>query len=439
MRFFYFIVMAGLISCTEPKPDTSTKKKSFRNFTENGAWCWFSDPRAVHYSGKFRRTYAGWVDSSGNIMVGYYDHGTKKIKEKIIHKNLEIDDHDNPSLFIDNNGKLFVFYSKHAGPEPIYLAKAKNSEDMEEWETTEKLYLNDTLNYQGLSNSYTYTNICQLTKEKNKMYLFWRGMDFKPNFSVSHDNGESWENGKIFILPDRTYKDRRPYLKMASNHKDVIHFVFTDGHPRNEKSNSIYYLKYQNGILCKASNEKIIDWSELPIRPEQSDLVYDANISGQKACIWDIAENKQGNPVIVYSKFPNDSNHIYNYAVWDNMKWNNYELINSGGWFPETPKGKIQSEPNYSGGITLDHTDPSIIYLSIMKNGKFEIEKWTTNNQGKDWSKESITKNSELNNVRPYVIQNYPTQDSLRVLWMSVKKYNHYTDYISSIKMNIIK
>ena len=136
------------------------KGESYLSFTDNGAWCWFSDPRAIYFKGQHSRTYAGWVDSYGNIMVGFYDHDLKRIETKVLHKNLEIDDHDNPSLFIDKQGKLMVFYSKHASSEPIYLVKGKNAEDISEWETPDTLHLNDTIVYPGFSNTYTYTNVC---------------------------------------------------------------------------------------------------------------------------------------------------------------------------------------------------------------------------------------------------------------------------------------
>lgn len=312
-----------------------------------------------------------------------------------MHENLETDDHNNPGLFIDKQGKLMVFYSKHSSSEPIYLLKGKNAEDISEWETTDKLYLNDTIAYPGLSNTYTYTNIYQLSGEKDKLYLFWRGTDYKPNFSVSRDSGKSWSPGKILILPDRIYKNRRPYLKAATNNKDVIHFAFTDGHPHVEPTNSIYYAKYRNSALYKANGAKITDWGALPLQPKLADIVYDATKSNEKAWIWDVAENKEGDPVIVYSRFPNDSSHIYYYCVWNSDQWNSHKLINSGRWFPETPKGETEREPNYSGGIVLDHKDPSIVYLSRFKNKKFEIEKWTTPNKGKDWVIEEVTKYSE--------------------------------------------
>jgi hypothetical protein len=372
----------------------------------------------------------------GNVMIGFYEHNLKHIETKVLHKNFEKDDHDNPSLLIDKRGKLMVFYSKHASTEPMYMAKAKKAEDISAWET-KQLYLNDTINYPGVSNTYTYTNICRLADEKDKLYLFWRGIDFKPNVSVSYDGGKSWSHGEIFILPGRTYKDRRPYLKVSSNNKDVIHFAFTDGHPREEPTNSIYYMKYRNGALYKANGTKITGWSNLPVQPQLTDIVYDATTTNEKAWIWDVAQNKDGNPVIVYSRFLNDSNHIYYYSIWDNDKWNNYKLVNSGPWFPQTPKGENEREPNYSGGIVLDHEDASTVYLSRLKNKKFEIEKWITPNKGKDWMIEEITKDSENDNVRPVVIRNYSSHDSLKVLWMNIKNYTHYTEYQSSIKMNI--
>ena len=432
-----YLASTASVCLSQSKNKSAPKGEAWLSFTGNGAWCWFSDPRAIYFKGRHRRTYAGWVDSSGNIIVALYDHDLKRTETKVLHRNLEKDDHDNPSLFIDRQGKLMIFYSKHATPEPIYLAKAKYAEDISEWETAAKLNLNDTVTYQGLSNTYTYTNICQLANEKDRLYLFWRGADFKPNFSVSNDGGKTWSPGKILILPERIYKDRRPYLKVASNSKDVIHFAFTDGHPNVEPTNSIYYAKYRDNALYKANGEKIANFSALPIQPKLADIIYDATKTNEKAWIWDVAENKEGEPVIVYSRFPNDSSHVYFYCVWDNNKWNEYKLVNSGPWFPQTPGGQKEREPFYSGGIVLDHEDPSIVYLSRLKNNKFEIEKWTTSNKGIDWSVEEITSNSENNNVRPFAIRNYSAQDSVKVLWMNFEKYIHYTDYQSSIKMNI--
>jgi hypothetical protein len=418
------------------KPEAPQPGESYLSFAGDGAWCWFSDPRAIYFNGKYKRTYAGWIDHRGNVMVGYYDHDSKTIDTMVLHKELEVDDHDNPGLFLDKEGKLWLTYSKHSG-DRIYLIKGKNPEDISSWEPARSLQLNDTITYSGSSNTYTYTNLCQLADEQNTLYLFWRGADYKPNFSMSMNNGATWSSGKILILPERLYRDRRPYVKIASNNKNIIHFAFTDGHPNREPSNSIYYARYRDGYLYKANGEKIKAWSALPVEPRETDIVYDATTTNEKAWIWDVAEDQQGDPVIVYSRFPNDSTHVYYYARWDQSQWVNHKLLNSGSWFPQTLPGSVESEPNYSGGIVLDHNDPSTVYLSHEKDGKFEIEKWKTGDKGKNWNVTEITKNSKFDNVRPFVVRNHTPDGSPAVLWMNVKKYVHYTNYETAVMMDV--
>jgi hypothetical protein len=437
LKIFATAVITALVitGCDQKKSEHEGRKgESHLSFTSDGAWCWFSDPRAVYHEGNHRRTYSGWVDSAGNIVVGFYDHDDRKIETQILHHDLERDDHDNPSFFIDSTGRLSVFYSKHATGTPIFMARAKRAEDISEWEPVQKLSLNDTITYARLSDTYTYTNIIQLSDEKNKWYLFWRGADFKPNFSVSEDNGKNWQPGKILILPERIYKNRRPYLKVASNNEDVIHFAFTDGHPNAEPTNSIYYMKYHQGGFFKADGDKMIQSSEVPVNPAEADLVYHAKPSGEKAWIWDVAEDEDGNPVVVYARFPSDSNHVYYYAIYNEGSWNNYRLTDSGGWFPDTLPGRPEREPNYSGGIVLDHDNPSHVYLSREINGVFEIEKWITPDKGKNWKVTPVTRNSDFDNVRPFVVRGYQ-KGSPPVLWMNTKKYLHYTDYQGEIKM----
>lgn len=424
-------------SCND-RPETKGELpgESYLSFAQDGAWCWFSDPRAIHYKGQYSRTYAGWVTSEGDIEIGSYDHDTREIQTQVIHARLEVDDHDNPTIDVDGDGRLVVFYSKHAHEEPMFFLRTVNPEDIRAWQPVRQLALNDSVAYAGLSNTYTYASICRLAEENDRMFLFWRGADFKPNFSVS-DNGESWATGKILVLPERIYRDRRPYFKVASDGKRTIHFAFTDGHPNREPTNSIYYAAYRDSAMYRANGKKIMDWPALPLEPRQADIVYDATTTSEKAWIWDVATDKNGNPVIVYTRFPNDSTHVYFYSTWHEGKWTNHEIVNSGGWFPHTPEGATEREPNYSGGVVLDHEDPSVVYLSREIDGVFEIEKWTTPDRGQTWTAQAITANSAHDNVRPFVIRNCNKSDSLRVLWLNVERYTHYTDYKTAVKMNI--
>jgi len=228
-------------------------------------------------------------------------------------------------------------------------------------------------------------------------------------------------------------------MKMSSDGKHIIHIAFTDGHPLNESTNSIYYTAYKNGQFLKANGEKIHLWNELPFDPGSCDVVYDASESGQRAWIWDIAQDQKGSPVLVYARFRDEMNHIYYYATFENGTWINRELVNSGGWFPHTPEGETETETYYSGGIVLDHQDPSRVFLSREINGVFEIEEWNTNNDGLDWEIRPVTENSVNDNIRPFVVRNYPDSKEHVVLWMNLNKYIHWTNYDASIKYALIK
>lgn len=435
---YYLFILLLIQSCgdMDSRVTQGLQGESYPSFTEDGAWCWFSDPRAVYYEGKYRRTYSGWIDSEGNVMIGFYDHETNIIETDTIHRGLEVDDHDNPSLLFEEDGTIQVYYTRHARDEGIYFNRSLDPESIHVWSGTRLLVLNDSISGPEFSKTYTYTNVVRLNKESGRLFIFWRGLDFKPNVSISDDNALSWSTGKILILPERIYKNRRPYVKVASDGDSTIHIAFTDGHPHNEPTNSIYYVAYRNGQFQKANGEMIIPYEELPLDPVSCDIVYDATETGEKAWLWDIAKDKDGSPVLVYVRFRDDLNHFYYYATYENGAWQNHEMVNSGKWFPRTPEGETEREPNYSGGIVLDHQDPSRVFLSQEVSGVFEIEKWETDNKGKDWKIKPVTENSVNDNVRPFVVRAYPETSSPLVLWMNLREYIHYTKYDASIKYN---
>ena len=422
---------------------TGRHSESFKSFTFNGSWCWFTDPRAVYYEGKYKRTYAGWIDNYGNITVGWYDHDTQEIATHVVEKNLEVDDHDHPSLLFDEEGKLLVFFNRHGyGTSPVappgYLIRSKNPEDISAWKDLQELYLNDEAlkPTPNASMSQDYSHPVKLEAENGRIYLFWRGIDGKPSYSQSDDNGDTWAKGRILMMPEPIYSFRRPYTKVYSNGDKRIHFTFTDGHPDREKENSIYYAYYENGAFYKANGQKIKTIAELPLLPGELDVVYNAKGGKGRAWNWDIAEDKSGHPVIAYAKYPTTADHIYCYAKWTGKTWKNYDLINSGSWFPKTPGGRREPQQYYSGGMSIDHESTNVVYLSVKRNSVFEIEKWSTPNGGRSWKVDPVTKGSEKDNIRPFAIRGAEEGNPLQVLWMQNTQYIEYSyaDWTKHIK-----
>ncbi|MFA6160259.1 MAG: BNR-4 repeat-containing protein [Parcubacteria group bacterium] len=399
-------------------------KNNIFTIIEDGAWCWFQDPRAVNYDGKFSRTYFGFVNKKGDIKIAYYDNKTKETKIEIVHESLQIDDHAAPSILILNDGRIMIFYSAHTG-DYLYYKISKNSEDISSWNETRKIKTNITPESGGYDWKFTYSNPVQLSDEKGKIYLFWRGGNGQPTFSISND-ADNWSQARnLFYV-----SGERPYLKVFSNDKDRIYFTFTDGHPDEVDFNNIYFAYYEKGGFYKADGTFIKKIDDLPLYPSEIDLIYDSIKNNMKSWNWDISIDKSGNPVIVYAVFPAINNHKYRYAVWDGFSWDDNEITSAGNSIEE------KKQPYYSGGITIDKNNHNILYLSKEINEINEIEKWTTNDNGYMWKNEKVTSKSHFDNFRPFSPKN-KNNSGIQAFWMS-GKYNYFTDYETSI-LTIIK
>jgi hypothetical protein len=68
-------------------------------------------------------------------------------------------------------------------------------------------------------------------------------------------------------------KNIRPYMKLVSDGKSSIHFTFTDDHPRDEATNSVYYMKYEQGKFYRADGSVVGEINSLPIPHNTADLV----------------------------------------------------------------------------------------------------------------------------------------------------------------------
>lgn len=413
-----------------PAARAAQPAEAFADFTDDGGWCWFADPRAISRDG---RTYTGWVTEDGSIQAASLDHATRKVSTFTLHAKYERDDHDNPSFLVLPDGRLRAFYTRHSTVEEINTRVTTRPGDITEWEPETTIVPKDA---SPRNNGITYSNPFMLSQENNAIHLLWRGKSFKPTMAKSTDGGNTWSAASpVFSMPGLP-PGNRPYAKYASNGRDRIHMLFTNGHPRNEATNSVYYVCYRAGAFYKADGTRICGANELPITPDQADLIYDATKTGARGWIWEIAFDAKDQPVVVYTRHPSETDHRYHYARWTGREWLDTELCAAGQWFPQTPSGKSEREPHYSSGLALDPSDPAVVYLTRPVNGVRELEKWTTADGGKTWQSAAITAGSKHDNIRPYVVRNH-TPDGPTVLWQNLSgRYVHYTDYRCSIKMD---
>jgi hypothetical protein len=98
---------------------------------------------------------------------------------------------------------------------------------------------------------------------------------------------------------------------------------------------------------------------------------------------------------LVYVIFRSATDHHCHYVRWTGSAWEDHFVTFAGGFIDADGR-----EPQYSGGVTFDHEDPQVLYLSRSINGQWEIERWRTGDGGATSPHSAITSASPVTNVR---------------------------------------
>jgi hypothetical protein len=387
-----------------------------RTYAADGAWSWFGDPRAVHHIGVRDRTFFGWITALGDVQVAQYDHTTRQVVAATLAVNMGEDDHGNPSLILRSDRRLIVFWSGHVG-RTMYFRVASLAESVLLWGPTHVL----PVQLPGVA-GYTYPNPVYIPQE-HRLYLFWRA-GTQPAVAWSDDMGASWSPARQVVHNF----GQRPYLKVAANDRGGIHIGVSFGNPNETTTDSLYYARLYQGTLFHADGTAIGRLADGPVELSQFDVVQSQAQLGYKSWIHDVANDPAtGNPVIVYAAFPTRTDHRYRYATWSTAaRWTNHQIVAAGPAFETSG-----TQPYYSAGVTLDHSDPRVIYLSRKIGTVYEIERWTTIDGGATFTHAAVTSGSAQNNVRP-VAPRGSTGSVPDVMWMA-GSYVAFTSYSTRI------
>lgn len=395
--------------------------------TDDGAWCWFADPRALRHinpAAGSDKTYIGYIDIAGNIQALQYDHITNEHQQVLVRAGFQPDDHNNPTFLVLPDGRVMIFYSEHTTSPYFYYRVTALPDDLTAF-GPEKII--DTAGYGDT----TYPSPFILSDQPGYFYLLWRGINWHPTvarFTLPDEQGDvAYDMLPKQIVNARTGggdTGKRPYAKYESDGKHKIFMTYTFTHPDNQNPNSLYYsyLDVNTLTLHDANGKQLADVSSAPLQltNHETDPAYLVDRQPeQRNWNWDIAMDKDGRPIILFARINEEKDqHHYYYAKWTGSAWQLTKLADGGGWFHQHE----HKERCYSGGMILDHANPSTVYMSIPAQGAhghvYEIFHCTVADDGSILSVSQITGDSVKNNVRPFVVRNAARDDPYYLIWM---------------------
>lgn len=397
-----------------------------------GAWCWFADPRALHYENadkSINMSYLGYIDVHGNIMATQMNFNTGQKTDVLVRSYFQPDDHNNPTFLVLPDERVLIIYSRHTDEAAFYYRVSRTPGDITTLGAERKIVT---------KNNTTYPSPFVLSDDPEHFYLCWRGISWHPTIArITLPDAE--DNVTVDWGPYQMVQSTgaRPYAKYYSNGKDKLYVTYTTGHPDNEQPNWIYFNVINinattngNGTTNVRPTLNDITGTQLSViengafkvnktdsyKSKYPKTIVDAP-TNVRDWVWQIALDQEERPRIAMVKINGGkTQHQYYYARWTGKQWVLTDLCDGGYKFHPS-----NTEYCYSGGMSLDVQNPGDVYVSKPTTGMhgdiFELWKYSVDDNGQVTESKQLTHNSTKNNVRPFVLPG--SKDSpLRLGWM---------------------
>ena len=452
--------MAACLACVAMSAQAQTATEHYEGTTlaDEGAWCWFADPRALHYkntAGTINSSYFGYIDVHGAVKATQVDitadGKARKRGDVLVRSYFQPDDHNNPTFLVLPDERIMIFYTRHTDEPRIWYRISQKPGDITQ--LGEEKYIK-------VANNTTYPSPFILSDDPQHIYICWRGIGWHPTIARITMPDQN-DNVTVDYGPYQMVQSTgaRPYAKYQSNGKDKIYLCYTTGHPDNEMPNWLYFnvvdINKGNGAILRDINGRqlsVIANGKFNVnKTDGYASSYPATIvdrtSGVRNWVWQIALDKQERPVIAQVHLDDArTTHQYWYAKWTGTAWQTRKVADAGHAFHQNWN---QTERCYSGGMSLDPDDTNTLYLSIPtkdgaynKDGVYEIWKYTMNDAGTAVAaREQVTYGSQKNNARPFVLPG-SKESPLRLGWMNGDYYywmvnkNYPKGYPTSVRVN---
>lgn len=427
--------------------ETRKLERTATTITPGGSWCWFNGPTIVD-SGNVR--FMGWIQSDGGVIVSSLDLTTGAVAQFNLHAAFATggpsNDHASPAIVVrKSDQRIIVFYAQQ-GSSPIYYRVSTNPLDISAFGTEQTL---------TTETSATYPHPHYIG---NRLYVFYTS-DPTGRVMYSDDHGVTW-TGPLLWLSSSPNPGMYWQIRSNGSRLDFIISMHPNSSGASYAALSNMWHGYFDGTnFCATDGTVVTSFASLPtianpnvytqtggVTVTSLSKVYDVATNGL-CWAWDVGLDSAGHPVAVFSSYAGSAvgdtygtvpshftDHRYNYYRWNGTAWVGAQIVAAGGKLGDNYGGF--QEYQYSGGIALVQSDPTVVYLSrqVAPSLQFEVERWvTTDGYGTAWASTPMTVESSLltKQFRPMTPAN-PAAGAPDVAWLS-GSYFDYTVFNAAV------
>lgn len=333
------------------------------------------------YNASTNKTYMVWQggDETCDPYICYYDHSTGRYSDiyKIAENPLTKDLHGAPTMVIDDNGYIHVWFGSHSSQMKHIKTQypiTSNEFSLDAWGNPEGFGVSDA----------TYP---VAVKTDDAIYLFFRrDLEFNNRpwyFTYSTDNGESWSSvQKIIDTTDGDWGEE--YVMGYKYQNNKIHLTWCEAkhYDITDKRRNVYYayLNLSNHHLYSINDDDLGTCINLS---ESNDycMVFDTSSSSvdKSSNHMHIDLDDDGNPYIIF-QHDDGTNRYWKFARWTGDSWNISTIC---------PSADLRF---YDGRIKVYSSNDIDVYITNGSIYKYHYD-------GSSWTSSLIYSDTKINNV----------------------------------------
>ncbi|MFT4048863.1 MAG: BNR-4 repeat-containing protein [Solirubrobacterales bacterium] len=373
-----------------------------RTIAPCGSYTWFSNPRAVAFTGN---TVVGYIGCDSSIALSIT--GTSNTRQVRIGKVAQRDDHAGPALYVRRDGRLQVFWSEHFGPH--IFTRISRQRDAMHWGPRIQLDPQP-----GQPNGYTYVSP---VRTKYGLALFFRGAGEQQAVALSRDG--------VHFRPARTLlanRGHRPYAVYAATPDGDIAAAYTKVHPQETAElTPVYFAR----IRISAGGAVRVAATATPI-----------SSSTHSGWPEDVAAGRNGRIRVLYTETISFERHVLHFVEKSRAGWHDTTVGESGRSVSPLPRERVPGRPDlglwtelyYSAGAALDHRDPDRFFMARQLAAGYALDRVKARRRGRGFAVQSIALADKpaVTLMRPIVPLG--AKAPLAVVWLA-GNYGNYLAY----------